>query len=341
MERTSAVQLAVSSQSRLTDRGIGRGISAEGTNWLDMYDTQNINSGRNHRGMTIFMARVGQPAGVDFAEPLRDLAADAYKISGRMCGACRDLHALWPYIRLSRASTGVEAPGSPLEVELHELFAGGSRSVLIAGSQDAGLFALVSRAAAGRDIEVSVLDICETPLELCRTLAEKWSLSIETIGQDLCELNRQRQFDVVLVHGTLHFIAADRRIHALTRIQQALRPGGRLVLLFNTSPPVGAAAKLATDYGTLVLAELKRLQVPLPDTETVMLARLNAHQRRRELREGAFAHPEEMERLLEAAGLKLISCARIDVNVAAPIGTLVTKLSKQRFLAVAEPKYGG
>jgi SAM-dependent methyltransferase len=286
------------------------------------------------------MARVGPLADANFAEPLRDLAADAYEISDRLCGTCRDLHALWPYIRLSRASTGVEALGSRLEAELRELFAGGSRSILIAGAQDAGLLALVSRAAAGHEIEASVLDICETPLELCRRLAERWSLSIETIRQDLSELSRQHQFDVVLVHGTLHFIAADRRIEALTRVQQALRPGGRLVLLFNTSPPVAAAARTKTDYGSLVLTELKRLRVPLPDTETAMLGRLNAHQHRRELREGAFAGPEEIERLLKSAGLNLISCARIDVNVSTPIDTFVTKLSKRRFLALAEPKYG-
>ena len=50
----------------------------------------------------------------------------------------------------------------------------------------------------------------------------------------------ERRFDVVLVHGTLHFISADRRVEALTRMQRAIRPGGRLVLLFNTSRPVAA-----------------------------------------------------------------------------------------------------
>jgi SAM-dependent methyltransferase len=276
---------------------------------------------------------------IDVAEPLRDLAAQAYEISNRLCGSCRDLHALWPYIRLSRASTGVEAQGSSLQAELRGLFDRGLRKVLIAGSQDAGLLALVTRTGAGRDVDIAVLDICETPLELCRRLAKTWSLSIETIRQDLCDLNRDREFDCVLVHGTLHFIAAERRIAALTRIQRALRPSGRLILLFNTSPPVATEKKIHTDYGNLVLTELERLDVPLPDTEAVMLERLNAHQGRRDLREGAFAEPQEIEFLLDAAGLRLISCTRVDINVATPIDTLITKASKRRFMALAEPKF--
>ena len=42
-----------------------------------------------------------------YAEDLPRLAAEAYELSGRLCGTCRDMHALWTYIRLSRASTGV------------------------------------------------------------------------------------------------------------------------------------------------------------------------------------------------------------------------------------------
>src|SRR5712691_5302773 len=102
-----------------------------------------------------------------YSEPLRELAAEAYEISGRLCGACGDLHALWPYIRLSRASTGVEARESRLQAELRGFFACGLRDVLIAGSQDAGLLALVARAKEGARGEhpsnITVLDICETP----------------------------------------------------------------------------------------------------------------------------------------------------------------------------------
>ena len=144
-----------------------------------------------------------------YSEPLRELAAEAYEISGRLCGACGDLHALWPYIRLSRASTGAEGQESTqeskLQAELRGCFASGLRDVLIAGSQDAGLLALVARAKMRAGAEhpsgITVLDICETPLELCRRLAGRWSLPIETIREDLAELSRARRFDLVLVQS--------------------------------------------------------------------------------------------------------------------------------------------
>jgi hypothetical protein len=82
-----------------------------------------------------------------YTEDLRRLAADAYEVSGRLCGSCRDMHALWPYIRLARASTGVEARPSMLERRIADLLAPGGRHVLIAGSQDTGILALVARAA--------------------------------------------------------------------------------------------------------------------------------------------------------------------------------------------------
>jgi SAM-dependent methyltransferase len=278
----------------------------------------------------------------DATEPLRDLAAEAYELSDQLCDTCRDLHALWSYIRLSRASTGVEGRESRLHAELRALFGHGFRHVLIAGSQDAGLLALVVHAGVEHAVEITVLDICETPLELCRRLAKQWSLSIETIRQDLLGLNLERRFDVVLVHGTLHFIAADRRIEALTRIRRAIRPGGRLMLLFNTSRPVMTKIiqEPRADYGSLVLAELKRLDVPLPDAEAVMRERLNAHQSRRELREGAFVEPQDVELLLIAAGFSLNSCTRVDVNVASPMDPFIARVSKRRFMAVAEPKSG-
>jgi SAM-dependent methyltransferase len=243
---------------------------------------------------------------------------------------------------LSRASTGVEAQESRLQTELRGCFARGLRDVLIAGSQDAGLLALVAhakmRAGAEHPSGITVLDICETPLELCRQLAGRWSLPIETIKEDLAELSAARRFDLVLVHGTLHFITADRRLEALRRIARALRPGGRLVLLFNTSRTVTADSDQSAGYGGSMLAELERLGVPLPATEAVMRERLDLHQRRRELREGAFAEPIEVEALLDAAGLDVVACTRIDVDIARPMDAFVARISKRRFMALAEPK---
>ena len=223
------------------------------------------------------------PEKARYNEPLRDLAPEAYRLSQFLCGPCRDLHGLWPYIRLSRASTGFEAPESRLQDELRILFDRGSRRLLIAGAQDTGLLSLMVRSSAGHNVEITVLDICETPLELCRGLAKQWSLSIATIRQDLFDFRVERQFDIVLMHGTLHFIAADRRLEVLRRIRHALHPTGRLIVLFNTSHPVSTDLdrQNGDDYASTVLSELKKLAVPLPESEAVMRERLTAHRKSR------------------------------------------------------------
>ena len=175
------------------------------------------------------------PSSSLYPERESELTALAYSLSGRLCKSCRNLHALWPYIRLSRSSTGLEQEGSKLEQTMRILIAGGRRRVLIAGSADTGLLALVARAGADLGADITVLDICGTPLELCRHLAGQWSMPIKTIEQDLLDLDVRREFDLILVHGTLHFIAEEGRLTALSRIRSALSVDGRLVLMFNTS----------------------------------------------------------------------------------------------------------
>jgi SAM-dependent methyltransferase len=164
-------------------------------------------------------------------------------------------------------------------------------------------------------------------------------LPIETIRQDLRDLQIERRFDIVLVHGTLHFISADRRLDVLKRLQRAIRPGGRLVLLFNTGQAVvaGLARESRTGYASWVIDELSRLDVPLPESETAFRARLDAHSQRREAREGAFAQPSEVEGLLEAAGFKVDDCSEIGVKLTQPVESFVSKISKRRFVAVARP----
>src|SRR6185503_13048921 len=137
------------------------------------------------------------PDGPSYVEDLRRIAADAYQLSERLCGACRDQHALWTYLRLSRASTGAEGKKSRLEAQLAGFFERGLRNVLIAGAQDTGLLTLVARAGGGHDLNIVVLDICETPLQLCRRLAAQWSLPVETIRQDLIGLDFEGRFDLV------------------------------------------------------------------------------------------------------------------------------------------------
>jgi SAM-dependent methyltransferase len=277
--------------------------------------------------------------GERYIEDLPRVAADAYELAGRLCGDCRDLHALWPYARLTRASTGIEQRQSGLEAQLRAFFDLGLRDVLIAGAADSALLAHVARAGAQHEINIVVLDICDTPLELSRRFAKEWSLPIETVRQDLFDLDLSCRFDVVLMHGTLNFITADRHAPVLHRLHRAVRPKGRLELLFNTSrpPDVGQAVESRAEYADFILSELQRLGIPLPDREAAIRERLIARAHEREWRDGQFSTPDDVELLVKAAGFKVLSCEATGTALAKPADALLAQFSKRRFTLIAEP----
>jgi SAM-dependent methyltransferase len=243
----------------------------------------------------------------DYHEDIQSLAAAAFGLAERHCGACRPMHSLWPYLRLARASTGAEGARSHLEPVLRDAFAAGHKRILIAGSCDTGVLALTARAGAGCDLAIAVLDACATPLTLCSQFAAACTLPLATMQVDLQELDVAGGFDLVLVHGTLHFVPPARQQDVVARLVRALRPGGLLVLLYNTSPRlVGELSRESREgYSSLVMDELARLGIPLPESAEAFRARLDAHARNREQREGAFADPNHVHVLLNAAGLTI------------------------------------
>ena len=275
----------------------------------------------------------------DYDEDLPHVAAETFASAHRSCcSACREMHALWPYIRLAGAWLGGEASSPRLISALADCLADGRRKVLIAGAADTGLLALTARAGGTQRPDIAVLDRCATPIEACRRLAATWSLPIETMRVDMTELDSPPRFDIVLVHGTLHFIAAERQAEALVRLRRAMRPAGRLVLRFNAGGR-GAEAPTPADldsYADRVLDALARLAVPLPETHAAFRARLRTYAQLREERDGALADPAEVRAALTHAGFSVRDWRELDARPE-PAHAPAASVSKRRFLAVAEP----
>ncbi len=282
--------------------------------------------------------------GPGYHEDLRRVAAEGFELANRLCRDCGQLHALWPYIRLARGtSAGAEDASAHLQSVLTALIAAGRRDVLVAGSADTGLLAQVARSGAGHPLDIVVLDRCETPLELCRRLAQRWSLPIATLHEDLFDLDRPGRFDIVLVHGTLHFIAPHRSADVLARMRRSLRPNGRLVLRVNTGRRIeGELAEEGRDgYAHWVPDELSRIAVPLPEPPDAFRERLRLHALGREVREGLFAGPEDIRALLAQAGFVTRDWLEMSVELSTPVQEFVAKTGKRRFLVIAEPEREG
>ena len=274
-----------------------------------------------------------------FREDLPRLAAESFELSSRLCRSCGDMHALEPYIRLVRGRTDVEPPSSPLQSQLTDLMALGRKKVLVAGSQDTGLLALVARAGAELDPEIVVLDRCATPLELCRRFARRWILPIETMQEDLTHLAMRARVDIVLVHFTLHHISGDRHADVVARLRHALRPSGRLLLLFHTSHRVETdlGSENSERFADWAIEELERIPVSLPQAREVFRARLRSRAQNLEDRQGVFHDPEDVDALLAGAGFTVRERFEIGLNRANPRQDPIAKMMKRRFLVIAEP----
>jgi SAM-dependent methyltransferase len=274
-----------------------------------------------------------------FQEDLPRLAAESFELASRLCRSCRDMHALGPYIRLVRGWGSVEPPSSPLQSRLTELIAAGRRKVLIAGSQDTGLLALVARAGVGRPPEITVVDRCATPLELCRRRAGHWNLPIETVQEDLTDLDMRECFDIILVHFTLHHISNERRADVLARLCRALRRSGRLLLSFHTSGRVepDLESESSNQFADWVIEELERIPVSLPEVREAFRARLRARAQNHAERQGAFSELEDFNALLAGAGLNASERFEIGLKRVNPVQDLIEKIKRRRFLIIAEP----
>lgn len=219
----------------------------------------------------------------DTGEDLGRLARLAYDTSATRCQGCRDYHTMWPYLR-SRGLTGAGPEHNlPLQLELLLRAAGQRDTVrwLVAGAADAGLFALVSRAAAtlgSARHAVTVVDRCETPLALSRAHAASISADVETVQSDLLDLRRDASFDVVLMHQLLKYFSGAERLALLRHAYDWLAPGGALCMSVQEEPPEGRASRIRMKAwrADALRSDIAAGAFAVPEDTGTFLARLDA-----------------------------------------------------------------
>jgi SAM-dependent methyltransferase len=263
------------------------------------------------------------------SEDLAQQAATQYRLAQQFCDRCRTYHAIWPYRRLARVVATADASAPGFESTLDALFKTGKRKVLIAGAADTGLLALTARTGAAYDVEITVLDRCRTPLELCRQFAERWSLTSRTLHQDLTGLDLAAEFDIVFANSVLMFIAPDLRVDVLRRLGRALRPDGRLVNVFNAGPRIRREDSVAT-----MLAEMERRGIALPESSETFTRELIDFAREQDSRDGTLFELDQVLALHELGGFKVMRCVETDMGVTSPWQRLA---GKRRYLIEGTP----
>jgi SAM-dependent methyltransferase len=114
----------------------------------------------------------------------------------------------------------------------------GARRLLVSGTADYALPAclLWIYQLAGAKPDITVLDICPTPLRLCEWYADRHGAVVVTAAVNILDYDTPAPFDVVATHSFLGRFSPSERQALVSRWHRLLRPGGRVVLVNRIRP---------------------------------------------------------------------------------------------------------
>jgi SAM-dependent methyltransferase len=250
-------------------------------------------------------------------EPLDETAALARRIAPQLChvdpvtgNRCDWYHGPWQDFRRLGLVTSARTNGAFFVEVLRERARAGARRVLVSGCADQSMLAHVLHAwrAERREAEIEIVDLCETPLALCRWYAERASTKVVTHRSDVLELAVNEPFDLVCTHSFLTRFEPSRRPLLLSKWRALLRPGGYAVTAQRVRPSRAErlvrhspeeASVFAERAHALARAQLERLDVTPEAIEAAALryARLRARE--------PVRSQEELRALFEAGGFGL------------------------------------
>ena len=243
------------------------------------------------------------PAGDPWREDLVALARRGLELGRIHCACPGRYHWLYGTMRASGVVASLKSEEPRLASILKPLLRGDMR-IMIAGSADPGLFCALGRILHSPAADITVVDRCGAPLELIREFAEARGLRCRTLNRDLLDVDRREQWDLILSHYTLNFVAPDRRAKFFAGLASVLAPGGVLVcaaitgkaITHDDEPPLTAAfvarsheawAKMGLSADDRAALE-ELLQIYAADTTAMRLIWPQADDVRAQLREAGF-----------------------------------------------------
>lgn len=170
---------------------------------------------------------------------LADAAILAWRLAPSLCrGAsgvatnCFAAHSVWPSLRLLGILGSIETRASHYQNALRALAARtGVLRVLISGAADHAMLAYVIDACRGAGVrcEITVLDLCETPLALNRWHAARASFPVATTRQDIMTFTPPHRFDAICTDSFIGRFPATVWPDLFGKWHALLRPGGSVI----------------------------------------------------------------------------------------------------------------
>lgn len=187
-----------------------------------------------------FLSQTPVQARSEFAltEPLLQTAPMADMLADFVCKgshldreSCSWYHKAWQYLRIldlvSTPSWHSEFYLKRVPEETHPV---DEMKILISGTADYSVLAYVMEAFAGRvkDLDITVLDMCETPLLLCEWYSKTKNMKIRTIHQDLFSFEPEEKFDLIITDAFLTRFAPLEKKQIVSKWHGLLKVGGRI-----------------------------------------------------------------------------------------------------------------
>lgn len=241
----------------------------------------------------------------------------------RHAGAdCSWYHGPWPYFRLLGVVSTAAVHEQFLGATLAELLRNRVQPrILISGTTDYALLALLLDALAGRPADITVADLCPTPLALCDGYARERGIAISTRAGDILTLTTEHPFDLVCTHAFMGYFDDAARAALVRQWHALLKPGGQLLTVQRIRPDAAPGlVQFSPDqsraFRDLVLAEAtrRRHELDLEPEQLAAAAQVFAERFR--------SHPirsrEELARLFTDAGFELNTFAFHDIGQHTP-----------------------
>lgn len=193
--------------------------------------------------------------------------------------------------------------------------------IVIGGTTDTCLYAGLLNSAAqvggeefARSLTVTIVDQCQTPLQICQNYASQHDLKPVIVQSDFLKADLVAQADLVLLHGVLSFFAAEKRHGYLRHISGWLTPDG--VLLSSTQLGQKRGSEESNKRVAHGLSNLRKLMTEnaIHDEEKrdVLEQQLTAGVLARNRHEELFANKDEAISFYENAGLEVETFLCID-----------------------------
>jgi hypothetical protein len=240
--------------------------------------------------------------------------------SGHNCAA---YHGIWPYVLRFGMAHSPQHQREFYRAAIGEAInSSRGRRILASGAADYSLPATLLWACAQAEVtpDLTVADICETPLRLCAWFGKVAGVPLEIAVADILTYRPARPYDIVAAHSFLGYFAPAARGRLVAAWHDLLVPGGRVVLVHRVRADAPDLIRFSASQGKEFYTRFLEQAVRHADELTVTPEALAA------LSDGFVAHSvfhplrsgEELAALFEVNGFSVTSLTIDPIDPAGP-----------------------